>query len=449
MTDVPARARLRALPAVDQLLHQAADLVMIHGHSRVAGEIRSVLEERRRVLVAGNEAATDPASVLDEVGLRLEGVRARPPRRVINATGVVVHTNLGRAPLSAAAVDAMVGASGYCDLEFDLETGARGSRNGPLESVLVDATGGEAAFAVNNAAAALVLVVAVIADGRGVVVSRGELIEIGGSFRLPDMIASAGARLVEVGTTNRTRASDYTGGDDVGLLLKMHPSNYRVTGFTEAPSVADLSAVARERGVPLVYDVGSGMLDRRHERWTADEPTLRGALAAGADVVIASGDKLLGGPQAGVIAGRADVVDRCRRHPLARALRLDKLRVAALMATVDAHVRGRADDEVPVWRMLTAAEDHLAARCDKVAAQVSGAAVGRGGSVPGGGSAPGTVVDSPVVRLRVDDAQTSARALRQRRTPIIVRVERNELVVDLRTVDPDDDAAVSEALGTC
>ena len=449
MTDPSTGARLRTLPRVDELLAAAEPLIAEHGRARVVAAIRQTVDTRRQQLLSGQPDVPTDATMLEQVEVALADTRPQPPRRIINATGVVVHTNLGRAPLSEPAIRAVIEASGYCDLEYDIETGRRGSRGARLDALLAEVTGAEAGLVVNNAAAALVLVVATLATGRGVVVSRGELIEIGGSFRLPDILASAGARLIEVGTTNRTRAADYRSHDDVALLLKMHPSNYRIVGFSEAPSVAELADVANEAHVPLIYDVGSGLITARDEAWAVDEPTVGSALSEGADIVVASGDKLLGGPQAGLIVGSSELVDRCRRHPLARAMRLDKLRLAALVATLDAYLGERADREVPVWRMLTADLDELARRCSALADMVPDAVIEEGSSVPGGGSAPGTVVSGPLVTVKVPDADASARRLRWGDPPIVVRVERDRLIVDLRTVDAEDDRLVGSALGAC
>ncbi len=353
-----------------------------------------------------------------------------------------MHTNLGRAPLSTAARRAVDAAAGYCDLEYDLEAGRRGSRAARLDPLLAEAAGAEAGIAVNNAAAGLVLCLAALAAGRQVVVSRGELVEIGGSFRLPEIMAAAGARLVEVGTTNRTRAGDYRHGDDVALLLVVHPSNYRVVGFAQTPALAEVAAVARERGVPLVHDVGSGLLEDRPEAWAAGEPSVRGSLAQGADLVVCSGDKLLGGPQAGLVAGRRDLVAACDGHPLARALRLDKLRVAALVATLEAHLRGDLA-ELPVWAALHADPAVLAARSQALAVRVGGR-VAEGASLVGGGAAPGREVPGPVVRVPCPAPADAARRLRAGDPPTIVRVAGDAVELDLRTVAPADDGSLAE-----
>ncbi|MEX0659813.1 MAG: L-seryl-tRNA(Sec) selenium transferase, partial [Egibacteraceae bacterium] len=381
------------------------------------------------------------AALVAAAAADLDARRPGPPRPVVNAAGVVVHTNLGRAPLSAAARQAMADAAGYCDLEYDLASGRRGSRGARLDPLLAEATSAEAGLAVNNCAAALVLSLAALALGRDVAVSRGELVEIGGSFRLPEIMAASGARLIEVGTTNRTRAGDYDV-EGVALLLKVHPSNFRISGFTEAPGVQALAEIARARGAPLVHDVGSGLLTDRPEDWLAGEPSISGSLAAGADLVLASGDKLLGGPQAGLLVGRADLVERCRRHPLARALRLDKLRVAALVATLEEHLRG---GDVPTWAMLHADAGVLATRVSALAERLGGE-VADGATLVGGGSAPGLSVPSPVARVGAERPDAVAAALRAGDPPIIVRVDDGALWIDLRTVPAETDDLLAERL---
>jgi L-seryl-tRNA(Ser) seleniumtransferase len=436
---------LSSLPRIDALVDAAPALVARYGRAVTTDALRREVDAARADVLAGEGPVPTAEALVEAARLALAARRPGPPRRVVNATGVVVHTNLGRAPLSPSARDAIEAASGACDLEYDLATGARGSRGARLEPLLAEATGAEAAIAVNNAAAALVLVLAALAGGRDVPVSRGELVEIGGSFRLPEIMAASGARLVEVGTTNRTRAADYADAPgDVALLLKVHASNYRITGFTEEPSVAALAEVARARGVPLVHDVGSGLLADRAETWLADEPSMAGSLAAGADLVLCSGDKLLGGPQAGILAGRADLVDACRTHPLARALRLDKLRVAALVATLEDHLRGDLD-AVPTWRMLLTGIDDVDRRARRIAERLGGE-VEDGQSLVGGGSAPDRAVPTRLVRLDVPSPEGVAAALRAGDPPVVVRVERGAVWLDPRTVDPTDDEQLATAV---
>ncbi|MDP8988337.1 MAG: L-seryl-tRNA(Sec) selenium transferase [Actinomycetota bacterium] len=364
---------------------------------------------------------------------------------VINATGVLLHTNLGRAPVPAEWPGA------YSNLELDLSDGRRGSRQDRAGPLLARGCGAERAVVVNNCAAAVVLVLAALARGRGVVVSRGELVEIGGGFRIPEVLAQSGARLVEVGTTNRTRLADYREAvedpaADVALVLKVHPSNYRITGFTEDVDVAALSGLAR----PVVADIGSGLLDATAPwlpggppPWLAGEPGARQTLAAGAALVTFSGDKLLGGPQAGVIAGRADLVAACSAHPLARALRPGGLVLAALQRTALAYLH-RDHHAIPLWRMASTSVDALRARAEAVAGGVAGglARVVACTSVTGGGTLPGVEIASAGVA--VDGDHTAA--LRQRQRPVVARVAEGVTVCDLRTVDPGDDAELTGAL---
>ena len=434
--DADLHARLRRLPGIDQLLAAADRLVADHGRTRVTDALRTAVDEARGVVRDGGPVPSTN-DLLAAAAERLAGRRPRPLQPVINATGVIVHTNLGRAPLADAARDALLDAAGYCDLEYDLATGRRGSRTSRLEPLLCEATRADAAFAVNNAAAALVLALAALADGRGVLVSRGELIEIGGSFRLPDIMAASGARLIEVGTTNRTRADDYLIDEDTAAILALHPSNYRIVGFVAQPTLAELAAVAAKRQIPLLYDTGSGLLQRSSGA-LAGEPAVADALRDGADLVLCSGDKLLGGPQAGLLFGSADLVERCRRHPLARALRLDKLRIAALQATLELHLRDRVAD-VPVWRMLQAGSAELAERSgrlvDALVAQGVRAVVVDDEGLPGCGAAAVVVLAGPVVRITVDGPDTVAAHLRDRRPPVVVRVADDAVFVDLRTVE--------------
>ena len=359
---------------------------------------------------------------------------------MLNATGIVVHTNLGRAPLSAAALErvAAVGA-GYSNLEYDLEEGARGSRQDHLAPLLRRLTGAEAALVVNNNAAAVLLALAALAEGREVLVSRGELIEIGDGFRIPDVLVRSGARLVEVGTTNRTRAADYDRavGPETALLLRVHQSNFRVVGFTEQPRVAELAAVAARHGLPLVDDLGSGALVE-----TEGEPTPAASLAAGADLVCFSGDKLLGGPQAGIVAGRADLVDRLRRHPLQRALRADKLSLAALEGTLALSLE--RPEEIPVARMLREPAEAVRARAQRLAEAVGGAVEETVARV-GGGALP--LAELPSFACAVEEEL--AAALRAGEPPVVAVVRDGRTLLDCRTLTDDEAAEVADAVRSC
>jgi L-seryl-tRNA(Ser) seleniumtransferase len=443
MTDDPRRL----LPNMDlllghpELVERAASL----GRGVVLGVARQALEVSR-VAVAGG----GPVPGVDELAARVAGeldeLWAGRTRAVVNATGVVLHTNLGRAPLSAEARAAVAEAAGYATVEYDLAAGTRGRRGAAAEALLREATGAEAALVVNNAAGALLLALGGLARDREVVVSRGELIEIGGEFRLPLIMEAAGVLLREVGTTNRTHLRDYAAalGPDTGLVLAVHPSNYRVEGFTTRPALAELATLAHEHGLALLHDVGSGLLAGA----LGDEPSVRASLGAGADLVLFSGDKLLGGPQAGLLVGRAEPVGRLARHPLARAVRADKLTLAALEATLATHLAGRRD-ELPVWRALLLTPDELRPRAATVAAAVGPAASLRtGASVAGGGSLPGEGLESVLVEL--DPAPAGAAAvlarLRAGDPPVVARAERGRVVLDLRTVPPEQDATVARAV---
>jgi L-seryl-tRNA(Ser) seleniumtransferase len=423
---------LRDLPSVDELTRGSADPLAVE----VA---RAVLEQAREEIRAGH----DPG----DLGARLEAelVEARRPRlrRVLNATGVIVHTNLGRAPLARAALERLAEAGrGYSNLEYDAAEGARGSRQDHLAPILRRLTGAEAAIVVNNNAGAMLLTLAALAEDRDVLVSRGELIEIGDGFRIPDVLARSGARLVEVGTTNRTRAEDYerAAGERTALVLRVHQSNFRVVGFTARPTLAELAAVTRRHGLPLVDDLGSGALVDLH-----DEPTVRASLAAGADLVCFSGDKLLGGPQAGVVAGRADLVERLRRHPLHRALRADKLQLAALEGTLLLYLEPeRALREVPVLRMLSEDAGTVRARAERLAA-VTGGEVEETVARVGGGALP--LAEVPSFACAVEERL--AAPLRAHEPAVVGIVRDGRLLLDCRTLADAEVDEVGAAVSAC
>ena len=408
-------------PSVDALARDLVDTGLPH----------ALCVEVARAAIAADDVAGARS--------RAEAAARALLRPVINATGVLLHTNLGRAPILETE------AGMYSNLEFDLASGRRGSRRSHAASLLARLSGAEEALVVNNGAAAVLLVLATLAKGRAVVVSRGELVEIGGGFRIPEVLAESGAELVEVGTTNRTRLTDYekaVAEHDPALILKVHASNYRITGFTEDVPVAALASL----GVPVVADIGSGLLDTTcpwlptgPPSWIAGEPAARQTLAAGAAVVTFSGDKLLGGPQAGVIAGSADVVERCAAHPLARALRPGGLVLQALQQTADAYLR-REGHRIPFWRMATATVEELRARAEALGA---GSPVPMA-SVPGGGTLPGVEIPSYGVSVEANISD----ALRCFDPPIIARVERGQTLIDLRTVDPADDEVVAKAVAS-
>ena len=451
----------RRLPSVDRLLasETLTELAAAAGPALVTEMARDALDDARRA-IAGGADAPDPEVLVGDTARRVERVVAPRPRRVINAAGVVIHTNLGRAPLSVAAREAALAVSaGYSDLEYDLERGERGSRHAHPEPLLQLLTGAEAAVVVNNNASAVLLALAALTAGRDVIVSRGESIEIGGRFRIPDVLVQSGARLVEVGTTNRTYVDDYADAitEETAAILRVHRSNFAMVGFAETPPARDLAALAHDRGVPLLNDLGSGAFLETARYGLAAEPTVSDALSDGADLALFSGDKLLGGPQAGIAVGRKDLVDRLKRHPLARAVRIDKMDLAALTATLGSYIRGRAEEEVPVWRMISAAPAELGARArDWIAALgVEGLEVVDTTSAVGGGSLPGETL--PTRALSIPAAACGqggpgglAERLRAARTPVVARIADDRVVLDPRTVMPDEDpelvASLREAL---
>jgi L-seryl-tRNA(Ser) seleniumtransferase len=406
--------RLRDLPSVDELARRSDDPLAVEA-------ARFVLARARQQIRAGS----DPGDLEHQLQEELSAARAPRLRRVINATGVIVHTNLGRAPLAAAALDQVVDAArGYSNLEYDLDAGGRGSRQSHVTDLVSRLTGAEAALVVNNNAAAVMLALAALAEGREVLVSRGELIEIGDGFRIPDVLTRSGARLNEVGTTNRTRAADYENaiGPDTAVLLRVHQSNFRVVGFTEQPQLAELAELAHAHELVLVDDLGSGALVD-----VGDEPTARASLAAGADLVCFSGDKLLGGPQAGMIVGRADLVERLRRHPLQRALRADKLTLAALEGTL--RLALDAPDEIPVLRMLRESPGAVRARAERLAAAIGGE-VEETVARAGGGALP--LAELPSYACAVEERL--GERLRRGTPPVVGILRDGRLLLDCRTL---------------
>jgi L-seryl-tRNA(Ser) seleniumtransferase len=425
--------KLRDLPSVDELLRD--ERLAAEPHELAVAAARSALERARSEIEQGLE----PGSLADSAAAELTRLRSPALRRVLNATGVLVHTNLGRAPLSAAALArvAEVGA-GYSNLEYDLERGERGSRQDHLAGLLGRLTGAEAALVVNNNAAAVLLALAALAEGREVVVSRGELIEIGDGFRIPDVLARSGARLVEVGTTNRTRAEDYERaiGPETALLLRVHQSNFRVVGFSERPGLAELAQVARRHELPLVDDLGSGALAA-----VGDEPTPAESLRAGAELVCFSGDKLLGGPQAGIVVGRAPLVERLRRHPLQRALRADKLTLAALEGTLALALDPTTREELPVLRMLHEPIESVRARAERLAGLVGGEVEDTVARV-GGGALP--LAEIPSAACAVEEEL--AERLRLGDPPVVAVVRDGRTLLDCRTLTDDEVAEVANAV---
>ena len=460
---MPSHARV--IPSIEQLRQRDAvrRLESRYGREATLVAIRHETAALRERLTGGSGDAspTDPetaaAVILAGLEARLRATLAPSLQPAINATGVIVHTNLGRAPLARPALDRIAEvAGGYANLEYDVMAGRRGSRTVHAARLLSQLTGAEAAAVVNNNAAAVLLVLAALADGREVIISRGELVEIGGGFRIPDVMRQSGAILREVGTTNRTRAADYSAAisERTALILRVHPSNFRIEGFTERPALAEVAALGARFDVPVVEDLGSGQLAAGTGAGAiGDEPTAGASLDAGVSVCTFSGDKLLGGPQAGIIVGRRPLLDRIRGHPLMRALRVDKLTIAALEATLIEHATGRADRTVPVTRMIATPVDALAARGDTLCARLSDAAglqvsTQACETAIGGGSTPGVTVESRalVVEVARRSAHELAAALRANQPPVIGRVADDALWLDLRTVLPEQDEALAAAL---
>ncbi len=443
-------ALLRTLPKTDEVLAQPvlAETLAEVPRALVVDAVRASIEDARARLLAGDTFEPSAETIARDATARAT-LAAKPSlRRVINATGIIVHTNLGRSVLSEAAAAAVAEvASGYSTLEYDVESGERGSRHVHVESLLCRLTGAEAAMAVNNNAAAVMLGIAALARGKEAIVSRGQLVEIGGSFRIPDIMAESGARMVEIGTTNKTHLSDYEGAlsANTGLMLKVHSSNYRVVGFTDEVSLAELVQLGAMHGVPVMEDQGSGVLIDLSKFGIADEPTVGASVAAGAAVVTASGDKLLGGPQAGLLLGRADVIHRLKKHPMARALRLDKMTLAALEATLFAYLdEERALREVPTLRMLTAPQSEVRARAEALAARIRDA-IGEAADVTtaddiaraGGGSLPLADIASAVVviaprSMAVTKLETLLRCSAE--PAVVARVKDDRLLIDPRTL---------------
>lgn len=435
----------RSLPAVErvlQALRNESDLPA----ALVADAARTAVEEARRLVEQGVAVSND--DVVTSARRHLERRQTAQLRPVVNATGVLLHTNLGRAPIGADALRAAAGiGSGYSNLEYRLDRGARGSRHDHAGSLLAQATGAEAGLVVNNNAAAVLLTLAALARSRDVVVSRGELVEIGGGFRVPEIIRESGCRLVEVGTTNRTRVADYERalGNDTALLLKVHASNYRMIGFTEEATIHQLARV----GPPVVLDAGSGLLDEttpwldHRPAWLSGEPGIRQAVTAGAALVTFSGDKLLGGPQAGVVVGRRELVERVSRHPLARALRADKLTLAAMQSVALSYLAGDAA-AIPLWRMATTPVDELRRRAERLAARIPDAKVVDTDAAAGGGSLPGLVIPSAGIAIETAAVDVMLQALRDR--GVIARAHAGAVVCDLRTVEAHDDDVLTRAL---
>jgi L-seryl-tRNA(Ser) seleniumtransferase len=457
---------LRSLPSVSELLEQPAicELIETHGRRPVVQWVRHSLSELREVLVAspldGEQADLPDRDVLRADAVQRVSRRAVQAERlqihgVINATGIVLHTGLGRAPLGAAAKQALLNVAAASNVEVDLETGDRRYRGYQLESIWQTLTGCESSLIVNNNAAATLLTLQALCEGREVIISRGEMIEIGGSFRLPEIFELSGAILKEVGTTNRTKLSDYERaiGPNTAAIMHVHPSNYRVVGFTEKPAEADMFALAHEHGLMAIDDIGSGALFDVTECGLPAEPTFQHSIHAQADVVLGSGDKLLGGPQCGIILGRNDYIEQCRQHPLARAVRVGKLTLAALGATLDSYAREVAEVEVPTLAMLRVSPAELRTRAEALKNELGELAgltteVRDDVAQVGGGSLPAVELPTVVVALRHDlfSASDFAGRLRVGRIPVFGRIHKDEVLLDLRSVQPEDDSRLALAV---
>jgi L-seryl-tRNA(Ser) seleniumtransferase len=455
---------LRQIKPVDYLLDAGASRHLISQSSRefVRDCLREVLENlRHRILEGKIMAGADLQDIIDqELLARWQQALQSSLRPVINATGTLLHTNLGRAPLADEAIEAMTEISaGYCNLEYDLEIGTRGKRDSHCEPLLKALLGCEAAVVVNNNAAAVMLVLEEMARGGEAIISRGELIEIGGAFRIPDVMQKSGAVLREVGTTNRTRLSDYESAinERTRLILRVHPSNYRIIGFTEKPELKDLVALAARHQIPIVEDMGSGCLVDLSDYGIRDEPTAQASIAAGISVLTFSGDKMLGGPQCGIITGRTEYISRIRRNPLMRALRVDKLCYAALSATLQLYRAGTAWERIPLLRALREKEEDLFKRSRQFVRRVRRSMatykglnfnVRSGSSMMGGGSAPEHPLPTALIEIKSDSesATTLEKRLRENNPPVIARIEQDRLIIDLRSVLPRDEAQLASAI---
>jgi L-seryl-tRNA(Ser) seleniumtransferase len=448
--------KLRNLPAIDSFLQRESLQTLIHKHGReaVRDRLREVLDEVRTELKSGLENS-DEGIIEQKLQQRFAKKQQALTQRVINATGVVLHTNLGRAPLSQTALDAIQqAASGYCNLEFDLATGARGKRGTGLEEMLRDWLGCEAVAVVNNCAAAVYLTLNTLAEGGEIVVSRGELVEIGGAYRLPDVIEKSGATLREVGTTNRTRISDYEKAinEKTKILLRSHTSNFRIVGFTESPSLQELTQLSQKYNIPFFEDLGSGALLDLQPFGIYGEPSVQHSLKSGVPLLAFSGDKLLGGPQAGIILGKREYIDRIKRNPLMRAFRVDKLIFAALEATMTAYIKGNAAQEVPVISALSATKIEINQRAKMFVRRVKNEKLMLklidGNSMVGGGSAPDAALPTKLISVACNDfsaTQIEAK-LRNQTPPIIGRIEDDKFLIDLRTVHKNEEKELQTAL---
>ncbi len=444
----------RRLPGVDKVIsdERVARLAARYPHELLVSLVRRQLESARAAITAGKPSPSLD-DIVESVTSQLDDLENPTLRPLINATGVVLHTNIGRAPLSREAILAMEAVSkGYSNLEFDLDSGRRGSRNVHVEQLLCQLSGAEAALVVNNNASGVLLSLTALARRKEVIVSRGEAVEIGGSFRIPDVMRQSGAKLVEVGTTNRTYITDYEEAitPRTAMLMRVHSSNFQVIGFTHSVALEELMAIGQEYELPIIDDLGSGCFIDTTDFGLAPEPMVQQSVSAGVGVACFSGDKLLGGPQAGVIVGKKQLVDKLKKHPLARAVRIDKVRIAGLVATLLHYLKGEATDKIPVWRMIAASPEEIDKRAGLWAEAIgSPARVIDGESMIGGGSLPGSTLPTRLVAVGksggkgVNVAQTLARKLRKNKeTPVVGRISDDVLLLDPRSVLPEEDEIV-------
>lgn len=445
---------LRTLPSVDRLISEdrIRSLREAYSHETIVSLARQLLAQIRSAVSAGH-ACPPLDTIVEELHHRIVALATISPHPLINATGVIIHTNLGRAPLSRQAVEAMAAASAaYCNLEIDLPSGRRGSRNVHTEDMLCLLTGSQAALVVNNNASAVLLVLTALAKRKEVIVSRAHAVEIGGKFRIPDVMRQSGAKLVEVGTTNKTYISDYAEAitPRTAALLRVHSSNFRIVGFTQQATIEEMVQVGLSHDVPVFDDLGSGCLLDTTRFGLDPEPTPQESIAAGAGVAMFSGDKLLGGPQAGIIVGRKDLIERCKKHPLARAVRIDKTRLAALSATLAHYLKGEATEAIPIWRIIATPLPDIEMRARSWAGAIGrSASVHDSESAVGGGSLPGATLPTRVVSIPMSSSakvMEAARRLRTQPLPVVGRVERNALLLDPRTVLPEQDESLLQSL---
>ncbi len=449
---------LRELPSVDSLIGYSAiqDLEQKYGRELIIESLRYALSKSRSAILAGSQNVPSDDELLANAGLWIKQLTSPSLFPVINATGVIVHTNLGRAPLSSQAQRAVQVISGdYSNLEYDLATGSRGSRTAHAEKFLSRLTKAESALVVNNNAAAVLLTLTALCRDSEVVISRGQLIEIGGGFRVPDVMVQSGAKLIEVGTTNRTHLSDYERAinSNTAAILVAHHSNFKVVGFTSEPTLIELARLARDKNILLLYDQGSGAILDTASFGLDDEATVSDALDYGVHLVMFSGDKLIGGPQAGIIVGQQSLVSKLKKHPLARAVRADKMCLAALAMTLNSYIRNRAVEEIPIWQMIARSDHEIEATANKWAKvfqdQGLQAAVSEGHSTVGGGSLPGSTLKTYLVAISGLNIQRLADDLRKATPPIVARISGNQYLLDPRTVLPNQGTSLEENIISC